>query len=94
MSKPKFLEEANSKNTTRSFLFEDQEVRIFDDNGDPWFVAKDVGEVLGLKRPAVTRIVNKIKDEHKGFISIEMNKGERECVIVSEQGSLQNDSSI
>ncbi len=86
MSKPKFSEEANSKNTTRSFLFEDQEVRIVDDNGDPWFVAKDVGKVLGLKRPAVTRIVNKIKDEHKGFISIDTVGGAQKTVIISEQG--------
>ncbi|GHV90409.1 hypothetical protein AGMMS50268_09120 [Spirochaetia bacterium] len=35
-------------NELMSFIFRDMSVRITDQNGDPWFVAKDVCDVLGL----------------------------------------------
>jgi hypothetical protein len=34
------------------FIYEMQECRITDKNGDPWFAAKDVCAILGLKNPS------------------------------------------
>jgi prophage antirepressor-like protein len=59
-------------------------VVIIDD--EPWFVARDIGKVLGLGKQAVSEIVKKLKDVHKGSISIGTPGGEQQVTIISEQG--------
>ena len=43
-------------------------VRITDKNGDPWFVAKDVCDVLGLSN--VTRAISSLDDDEKMTLTI------------------------
>ena len=49
-------------------VFENQEfgkVRILELNNEPWFVGKDVAEILGYSQPSVT-ISKKVETEDKG----------------------------
>lgn len=75
-----------SENNIQIFNFEDFDVRIVDKDGNPWFVANDVGNVLGLSRSAVRDFVSKLKDEYKSVVSIDTNRGPRNYSIISEQG--------
>lgn len=60
------------------------EVRVIEQDGEPWFVAVDVCAALGLdnNRQALTRI----DDEEKGVISSDTLGGVQEMGIVSESG--------
>lgn len=40
-----------SRNQMQVFCFEDAAVRTIERNGEPWFVGKDVAEILGYKNP-------------------------------------------
>lgn len=58
-----------------------------DKEGNPWFVARDVGKVLGFSdSSSVVKFVNKLKDIHKGRISIHTPGGLQKVSIISEQG--------
>jgi len=70
----------------QEFSFKGTNVRTFEKNGEPWFVARDVGMALGLSQSAVSEIMKKLKDIHVGIISIDTNKGARAYSIISEQG--------
>ena len=71
------------------FNFDGAGVRIVDQNGDPWFVAKDVCDVLGItnSRDAVSSLD---EDEKAGVAIIDTNsKGvsqQRTITIISEAG--------
>lgn len=65
--------------------FEEQSVRIVkDENGEPWFVAKDVCDVLtlGNSRDATSRL----DDDEKADVGITDGRQERLMVIVNESG--------
>lgn len=66
------------------FPVTNQEVRITDRNGEPWWVAKDVCEVLdiGNSRMALSRL----DDDEKGVISIDTLGGNQEVSIINEAG--------
>lgn len=69
------------------FVFEEQEVRtITDQNGNPWFVAKDVCGVLGLVN--TSQSVSTLDDDEKAdicFTDIRSTQ-QRNHLIVSEPG--------
>lgn len=66
------------------FKYSDIEVRIITKNGEPWFVAKDVCEILDIKnsRDALTRI----SDKNKGVAKTDTLGGIQEISIVNEPG--------
>lgn len=66
------------------FNFEGNEVRTVQINGEPWFIASDVCNVLLLKnsREAVSRL----DDDEKGVISTDTLGGAQEMSAVSESG--------
>jgi prophage antirepressor-like protein len=74
------------------FAFEGQEVRIVMQEGEPWFVASDVCEVLDIKN--VSQAVNGnpsrneegLDDDEKGIYNVYTNRGYREMLCVSEPG--------
>jgi len=55
-----------------------------DDAGIPWFVAKDVCDVLGIKQ--ATRAVESLDDDEKGVSSIHTQGGIQQMLSVNESG--------
>ncbi|EPR43120.1 prophage antirepressor [Desulfovibrio sp. X2] len=68
------------------FAFDDSLVRVrTDDAGNPWFVAKDVCNVLDLGNPS--QAVSDLEDDEKNTISIaDGNRGNPNMLIISESG--------
>lgn len=66
------------------FRFESKEIRVTDQNGDPWFVANDIADRLriGNIRQALTRL----DDDEKGVILNDTPGGKQEISIISESG--------
>lgn len=69
----------------QKFLYESREIRSLLIDGDPWFVAKDVCDVLDVGNPsqALTRLDD---DEKNTIILNEGNRGNPSTVVVSEPG--------
>ena len=68
----------------KSFVFNSTQIRTAIIDGEPWFVAKDVCEVLGIanSRDAVSRIPNK----DKGVASSDTPGGVQNLSVISEAG--------
>jgi len=67
------------------FTFETKEVRTTTDNhGNPWFVAKDVCDILGLEN--ITNALVKIPEKHLGLIRLMSGGQFREMKTVDEPG--------
>jgi prophage antirepressor-like protein len=84
-----FLRESKLQVTPMSsiipFSFEATEIRaITNDQGEPWFVASDVAEVLGYRDAAnMTRLLD---DDEKGTHNLSTLGGEQEMTVISESG--------
>ena len=58
-------------------------LRVFkDESGEPWFVARDVTDALGLDRTATRRL----DEDEKGVRSMHTPGGEQEVAIITEAG--------
>lgn len=70
------------------FNFHGAEVRVLMKDGEPWFVAKDVAEILGYSE--TNRMTSRLdEDEIRKFASTEMvgaNSKAREFTIINESG--------
>jgi len=68
------------------YAFDDSLVRVRTDHeGNPWFVAKDVCNVLDLGNPS--QAVSELEDDEKNTISIaDGNRGNPNMLIISESG--------
>lgn len=55
-----------------------------DDKGNPWFVAKDVCDILGIAR--VDRAVAGLDDDEKGAHSVRTPGGDQMVTLISESG--------
>jgi prophage antirepressor-like protein len=66
------------------FQFTDNDIRVVTIKGEPWFVAKDVCQVLGISkyRDALTRLD---KDE-RGSVKLDTPGGKQGMAMVSESG--------
>ena len=73
-----------------SFAFEDSLVRSrLDENGEPWFVAKDVALALGYPESSLRQLNNlfgHVPDERKGRSKVMTLGGEQVMLIISEPG--------
>ena len=66
-------------------VFQNQETRVVDLNGDAWLVGRDVCKVLGLSDP--TKTLSRLPDEYKEMVRIKDRMGRSQQVnIVSESG--------
>lgn len=65
-------------------IFNEQPIRIMDNGGEPWFIVKDVCNVLEIKQPS--RAVEGLDDDEKGVINIHTHGGEQEMLVVNEPG--------
>ena len=72
-------------NEMKIFNFEDNEVRTQTINGEPWFVGKDVADILGYSNPAKA-IRDHVDDEDKGQNDTFTPGGMQIMTIVNESG--------
>lgn len=66
------------------FVFADQQVRALTIDGDPWFVAKDVCEILDLEN--VTKAVSGLEDDELALLKVRSGGQDREMNCISESG--------
>ena len=66
------------------FRFDQSPVRTVIKDGDPWFVAKDVCDILGIDNPS--QAVGRLDDDENGITTIDTTAGHRELLTVNESG--------
>ena len=71
-------------NAIKTFNFGASPVRIIEINGEPWFVASDVGAVLQLTN--IRASIALLDDDEKGVNTIDTLGGTQEIGIISESG--------
>lgn len=71
-------------NELQTFTYNSAQVRTVEKGGEPWFVLKDVCEILGLGTPA--RVAERLDDDEKGMSQIHTPGGKQEMTIISESG--------
>lgn len=78
-------EKVVEQNSLQVFAFDGCNVRVVMKDGIPWFVAKDVCTVLGIKnaRDAVARALDA---DEKGVAKTDTLGGEQEMTIINESG--------
>jgi anti-repressor protein len=68
----------------RLYEFKGQNLRVVSVNDEPWFVAKDVCDVLELVN--VTRSLDRLEEDEKGLHTMNTLGGKQNLSIVSESG--------
>ena len=71
-------------NELKIFRYQNNEVRTIEQNGEPWFVLKDVCGILGIRNTADT--YNRLDDDEKGVGQIDTLVGMQRVNIVNESG--------
>ena len=66
------------------FNYQNREVRTVEQNGEPWFVLKDVCEVLGIGTPA--KVAERLDEDEKGMSQIHTPGGLQNVSIITESG--------
>jgi len=76
---------SENDNLPQIFDFEGSKVRtILDEQGEPWFIAKDIAKILGYSSTKdATRI---LEDDEKGFHIVPTLGGSQKFTIVNESG--------
>lgn len=71
-------------NELQTFTYNSAQVRTIEQNGEPWFVAKDVCEILSISkyRDAVARL----DEDERGSVRVDTLGGEQEMAAVNESG--------
>lgn len=73
------------KNNIVAFKYEEQQVRTIEKNGEPWFVGKDVADILGYQNGS--RDINRHVDEEDKLTERIVLAGQnREVIIINESG--------
>lgn len=71
-------------NDLQIFKYNGKEVRTIQKDGEPWWVLKDVCEVLGLSSPH--KVFERLDDDEKGRNQIPTLGGEQEMTVINESG--------
>ncbi|CEG99581.1 phage antirepressor [Propionibacterium freudenreichii] len=66
------------------FDYHGREVRVIDQDGEPWFVASDVSDVLG--QSAASSITRMVDGTDKGLHKVQTPGGWQSVVIINESG--------
>jgi prophage antirepressor-like protein len=70
---------------TIPFIYDEKPIRVIpDDQGEPWFVAKDIAEILGHRDAATAS--RAVDDDEKGLYSVRTPGGTQEMTCISESG--------
>ena len=72
-------------NALQVFNFEQKDVRVVMKDGEPWFVAKDVCEVLELGNPRQA-LATHVEEDEKGVQKMDTPGGEQEMSVINESG--------
>ena len=72
-------------NDLRIYNFDGNEVRTMLLENEPWFVGKDVAEVLGYK-DTVNALKSHVDDDDKGMAKCHTPGGMQEMTIINESG--------
>ena len=73
------------KNNIVAFNYEEQQVRTIEKDGEPWFVGKDVADILGYTNTAKA-IRDHVDDEDKLTERIVLSGQNREVIVINESG--------
>lgn len=73
-----------TENALQVFSYKGQEVRTTEIDGETWFVAKDVCDILEIVNPSDA--VKDLDDDEKGIANIYTIRGMQDMTIVSEAG--------
>lgn len=57
---------------------------VRDEGGEPWFVAKDVTDILGLDRPSQS--TRYLDEDERGVCLVDTPSGDQQMVMISEAG--------
>lgn len=71
-------------NDLQLFKYEGNEIRTVVKDGEPWFVAKDVCDVLGLGNSS--EAVAKLEEEEKGSEKVDTLGGAQKMIVINESG--------
>lgn len=66
------------------FNYQDNQVRAIQKDGEPWFVLKDICDVLGLVKPS--NVAARLDDDEKGACLMGTPSGQQNMIIVNEPG--------
>lgn len=69
---------------TAAFDFQGRSIRTIHIHGQPWFVAKDVCEILSIKNPR--QALSRLDDDEKGVILSDTLGGKQSVSAVNESG--------
>lgn len=73
-------------NEMQTFTYNSNEVRTVERNGEPWFVLKDVCEVLGMDTSKIKQVADRLEEDEKGRYSVPTPGGAQESWIINESG--------
>ena len=68
------------------FNYQAHEVRTIQKEGEPWFVLKDVCQILGLDTSQLKKVADRLEEDEKGRNSIPTPGGEQESWLINESG--------
>ncbi len=71
-------------NTITIFAFKEKEVRILEISNEPWFVVKDICDILGLTN--TTETLKNLPKKWKDSVKLNTQYGRRLNIIISEPG--------
>ena len=72
-------------NELQNFNFSGQDVRIITINDEPWFVGKDVADILGYSNSRKA-LSDHVDDEDKGVTKSDTLGGNQNITIINESG--------
>lgn len=73
-------------NELQTFVYGDKNVRTVEMNGEPWFVLKDVCEVLEMDTSKIKQVADRLDGDEKGRYSVPTPGGVQESWIINESG--------
>lgn len=73
-------------NEIQIFNYNSNEVRTIQRDGEPWFVLKDVCQILGLDTTQLKKVADRLEPDEKGRNLIPTPGGEQETWVINESG--------
>lgn len=73
-------------NNMQIFKYENNDVRTVEMNGEPWFVLKDVCQVIGSDTTQLKKVADRLEPDEKGRTQITTPGGVQETWIINESG--------
>ena len=68
------------------FNFESRSVRVIERDGEPWFIAKDVADILGYVWKGTSGTISHVPEAWRGVCSAQTPSGDQDMAVLSEQG--------